>query len=77
MKRKIIFVVDGEVGCNFTFEDSNPDGTINDPRYYRNAAMVACLLSNPEIIEIDPLEVDEDNLGWKYIGGKLERPTTE
>ncbi len=38
MKRKIIFVVDGEVGMNLYFEDEG-DGTA---KFQRNAAHYAC-----------------------------------
>ena len=73
MRRKFIFVVDGEVGYEMYFEDQG-DGS---GKFQRNAGYAACLSSNPEIIEIEAAQNDIDNpmhLGWKYIGGKLERP---
>jgi hypothetical protein len=76
MKRKFIFVVDGEVGMNIYFEDEG-DGSA---KFVRNAAHAACLNSNPEIIEVEASQDgldDIDYFGWKYIGGKLERPAEE
>ena len=73
MRRKFIFVVDGEVGYEMYFEDQG-DGS---SKFQRNAGYAACLSSNPEIIEIEAEPNDVDNpihLGWTYIGGKLERP---
>ena len=73
MRRKFIFVVDGEVGYEMYFEDQG-DGS---GKFQRNAGYAACLSSNPEIIEIEAAATDDENpihLGWTYIGGKLERP---
>lgn len=73
MKRKFIFVVDGEVGMNLYFEDEG-DGT---SKFQRNAAYAACLSSNPQIIEVpaaQEVEEDIDYFGWKYVGDQLERP---
>jgi hypothetical protein len=73
MRRKFIFVVDGEVGMNLYFEDQG-DGTA---KFQRNAAHAACLSSNPQIIEVPAAqegEEDVDYFGWKYVGDQLERP---
>jgi len=74
MKRKIIFVVDGEVGYNIYFEDEG-DGSA---KFQRNAAHYACLTSNPEIIEVPAAQEiieDVDYFGWGYKDGKLTKPT--
>jgi hypothetical protein len=76
MRRKFIFVVDGEVGMNLYFEDEG-DGSY---KFQRNAAHAACLNSNPQIIEVEASQDgldDIDYFGWKYVGGQLERPTEE
>jgi hypothetical protein len=76
MRRKFIFVVDGEVGMNLYFEDEG-DGSY---KFQRNAAHAACLNSNPEIIEVEASQDgldDIDYFGWKYIDGELIEPETE
>lgn len=73
MKRKFIFVVDGEVGYEMYFEDEG-DGSA---KFRRNAGYAATLLSNPEIIEIEAAPTDDENpihLGWKYVNGALIEP---
>ena len=74
MKRKFIFVVDGEVGMNLYFEDEG-DGSA---KFQRNAAHAAVLSSNPQIIEVpaaeEPID-DVDYFGWGYKDGKLTKPT--
>jgi hypothetical protein len=73
MRRKFIFVTDGEIGYEMYFEDEGNGG----PKFKRNAGFAACLLSNPEIIEIPAAASDEENpnlLGWKYINGVLIEP---
>jgi hypothetical protein len=73
MRRKFIFVTDGEIGYEMYFEDEG-DGSA---KFRKNAGYAACLLSNPEIIEIPAAESDADNpnlLGWQYINGALIEP---
>lgn len=74
MKRHFLFIVDNEVGFDFYFEDQG-DGSA---RFQKNAAMAACLSSNPQIVEIPAAESDADYVdyfGWGYKDGKLTKPT--
>jgi hypothetical protein len=73
MRRKFIFVTDGEIGYEMYFEDEG-DGSA---KFQRNAGIAACLLSSPEIFEIEAAEYDDENpnlLGWQYVNGVLIEP---
>lgn len=67
MLRKFIFIIDGEVGPDLTFEDAG-----EGPKFEANRALAAALSSSPLIVEIpadSPIE-----MGWTWDGTSFHEP---
>jgi hypothetical protein len=67
MLRKFIFIIDGEVGPDLTFEDAG-----EGPKFDRNRALAAALSSNPVVLEIP--EESPVQMGWTWDGNNFTPP---
>ena len=67
MRRKFIFIIDGEVGPDLTFEDSG-----EGPNFDRNRALAAALSSNPVVLEIP--DDSPVQMGWTWDGNEFIPP---
>jgi hypothetical protein len=67
MIRKFVFVIDGEVGPDITFEDEGVG-----PKFEHNRLLAAAMSSDPKVIEI-PYD-SEINIGWTWDGKEFKKP---
>lgn len=67
MLRKFVFIIDGEVGPDLTFQDEG-----EGPKFDMNRALAAALSSNPTIKEIP--HDSEVQMGWTWDGINFNPP---